>query len=58
MDRIHRIRQGMGGRYALERDGGLYWLEGDVFGDYHIGMSIEATGLRLAAPVRPSKMVH
>ena len=42
MDRIYRV-EGMGGRYALERDGGLYWLEGHVFGDYHVGMLIEET---------------
>ena len=57
MDRIFRIRQGMGGRYALERDGGLYWLEGHVFGDYHVGMLIEEEGLRFASPVRPSKII-
>lgn len=57
MDRIYRFRQGMGGRYALERDGGLYWLEGHVFGDYHPGMLIEETGMRLAPPVLPSKIV-
>jgi len=47
----------MGGRYALERDGGLYWLEGHVFGDYHCGMLIEETGLRFAPPVMPSKIL-
>jgi 2-keto-4-pentenoate hydratase/2-oxohepta-3-ene-1,7-dioic acid hydratase in catechol pathway len=57
MDRIYRVRQGMGGRYALERDGGLYWLEGHVFGDYHCGMLIEEEGLRFVAPVVPSKIV-
>jgi len=57
MDRIYRIRQGMGGRYALERDGGLYWLEGHVFGDYHVGMLIEEPGLRFAPPVLPSKII-
>lgn len=57
MDRIYRFKQGMGGRYALERDGGLYWLEGHVFGDYHPGMLIEEPGLRLAAPVQPSKIM-
>ncbi len=57
MDRIYRIRQGMGGRYALERDGGLYWLEGHVFGDYHVGMLIEETGLRFTTPVQPSKII-
>src|SRR5262245_42127499 len=57
MDRIYRIRQGVSGRYALERDGGLYWLEGNVFGDYHCGMWIEEPGLRLAPPVMPSKIL-
>jgi 2-keto-4-pentenoate hydratase/2-oxohepta-3-ene-1,7-dioic acid hydratase in catechol pathway len=57
MDRIYRIRQGMGGRYALERYGGLYWLEGHVFGDYHCGMLIEEQGLKLASPVLPSKIL-
>jgi 2-keto-4-pentenoate hydratase/2-oxohepta-3-ene-1,7-dioic acid hydratase in catechol pathway len=57
MDRIYRIRQGISGRYALERDGGLYWLEGHVFGDYHCGMLIEETGLRFAPPIMPSKIL-
>jgi 2-keto-4-pentenoate hydratase/2-oxohepta-3-ene-1,7-dioic acid hydratase in catechol pathway len=57
MDRIYRFRQGMGGRYAVERDGGLYWLEGHVFGDYHLGMLIEEQGLRVAPPVVPSKII-
>ena len=47
----------MGGRYAVERDGGLYWLEGHVFGDYHTGMLIEETGMRLAPPVQPTKVM-
>ena len=47
----------MGGRYAVERDGGLYWLEGHVFGDYHTGMLIEETGMRLAPPVQPTKIM-
>jgi 2-keto-4-pentenoate hydratase/2-oxohepta-3-ene-1,7-dioic acid hydratase in catechol pathway len=57
MDRIYRIKQGMGGRYALERDGGLYWLEGHVFGNYHCGMLIEEAGLKFAPPVVPSKII-
>jgi 2-keto-4-pentenoate hydratase/2-oxohepta-3-ene-1,7-dioic acid hydratase in catechol pathway len=57
MDRIYRFRQGMSGRYAVERDGGLYWLEGQLFGDYHLGMLIEEKGLRAAPPVMPGKIV-
>jgi 2-keto-4-pentenoate hydratase/2-oxohepta-3-ene-1,7-dioic acid hydratase in catechol pathway len=57
MDKIYRVKMGMGGRYALERDGGLYWLEGNPFGDYHTGMLIEDTALKLVAPVVPSKIL-
>lgn len=57
MDKIYRVRMGMGGRYALERDGGLYWLEGHIFGDYHTGMLIEDVPLKLAPPVMPSKII-
>ena len=52
MDRIYRVRQGMGGRYAVERDGAFFWLEGDVFGDYRPGAAIDgpspATTVRIA----------
>ena len=48
----------MGGRYALERDGGLYWLEGHIFGDYHTGMLIEEDlAVKFAPPVVPSKII-
>jgi 2-keto-4-pentenoate hydratase/2-oxohepta-3-ene-1,7-dioic acid hydratase in catechol pathway len=57
MDKIYRVRMGMGGRYALERDGGLYWLEGHIFGDYHTGMLIEDAPMKFTAPVMPSKIV-
>ena len=56
-DKIYRVQMGMGGRYALERDGGFYWLEGNPFGDYHTGMLIEDTPMKFAAPVRPSKVI-
>jgi len=57
MDKIYRVRMGMGGRYALERDGGLYWLEGHLFGDYHTGMLIEDVPMKFTAPVMPSKII-
>lgn len=57
MDRIYRVRNGMGGRYALERDGNLFWLEGDVFGDYRAGAEIGDKGLQFVAPVQPSKIM-
>ena len=47
---------GMGGRYALERDGGLYWLEGHVFGDYHTGMLLDDAPMTFTAPVAPAKI--
>jgi 2-keto-4-pentenoate hydratase/2-oxohepta-3-ene-1,7-dioic acid hydratase in catechol pathway len=45
----------------VERDGDLYWMNGDVFGDYGVGAPItgQRTGERLSllAPVVPSKIV-
>lgn len=58
MDRIYRVRQGMGGRYALERNGRFFWLQGDLFGDYEPADEIP-TGepLTFLPPVRPSIVV-
>ena len=48
----------MGGRYALERDGGFFWLDGDLFGDYQApAMLIEDVALKFLAPVQPSKIM-
>ena len=58
MDRIYRVRQGMGGRYAVERGGTFYWLRGDLFGTYEPGEEIPAgEPLRFLAPVQPSIVV-
>jgi 2-keto-4-pentenoate hydratase/2-oxohepta-3-ene-1,7-dioic acid hydratase in catechol pathway len=57
MDRIYRIRNGADGRYAVERDGTMYWLDGDIFGDYRPGAPVTEQALRFLAPVRPSKIV-
>ena len=58
MDRIYRARQGMGGRYVLERDQTLYWLGGDIFGDYWPGLEIgRDERLSWLAPVTPSVVV-
>jgi len=61
MNRIFRVRSGSGARYAIEDDGSLYWLDGDVFGRYGFGPSItgQRTGERLTllAPVMPTKIV-
>jgi 2-keto-4-pentenoate hydratase/2-oxohepta-3-ene-1,7-dioic acid hydratase in catechol pathway len=65
MTHIYRLDDGGALRYAMERDGRLYWLDGDLFGEFRPGalVGLEATpdrlppGLRLAAPVLPSKVV-
>jgi 2-keto-4-pentenoate hydratase/2-oxohepta-3-ene-1,7-dioic acid hydratase in catechol pathway len=58
MDRIYRARQGMGGRYVLERDETFYWLAGDIFGDYWPGKEIgRDEPLAWMAPVSPSIVV-
>jgi 2-keto-4-pentenoate hydratase/2-oxohepta-3-ene-1,7-dioic acid hydratase in catechol pathway len=57
MDRIFRIKDGSGTRYAVERDEQLHWLDGDVFGDYRLGAVIPRGELTLAAPMQPSKII-
>jgi 2-keto-4-pentenoate hydratase/2-oxohepta-3-ene-1,7-dioic acid hydratase in catechol pathway len=57
MDRIYRIKSAIGGRYALERDGNLYWLEGDIFGDYRPGGVVTDQAPQFVAPVQPSKIM-
>ena len=47
----------MGGRYVVERDGALYWLEGDVFGDYRTGAGIDEPLRDFLAPVMPAKIM-
>jgi 2-keto-4-pentenoate hydratase/2-oxohepta-3-ene-1,7-dioic acid hydratase in catechol pathway len=58
MDRIYRVKQGMGGRYAVERGGNLFWLRGDIFGDYEPGEEMPSGEPRtFLAPVQPSIVV-
>ena len=58
MDRIYRVKQGMGGRYAVERGGAFSWLHGDIFGDYEPGDEIPAGApMTFLAPVMPSSVV-
>jgi 2-keto-4-pentenoate hydratase/2-oxohepta-3-ene-1,7-dioic acid hydratase in catechol pathway len=47
----------MGGRYAVERDGAFFWLEGDVFGDYRPGTAIDGPLGQVLSPVLPSKIL-
>jgi 2-keto-4-pentenoate hydratase/2-oxohepta-3-ene-1,7-dioic acid hydratase in catechol pathway len=58
MDRIYRIKQGAGGRPAIERDGQLYWLKGELFGKYELGDVVPSgSPHRFLAPVMPSIVV-
>lgn len=56
MDRIYRIQQG-NGAFAVERDGKLSWLEGNVFGSYRVGAEIAEGAHTLLAPATPSKIM-
>jgi 2-keto-4-pentenoate hydratase/2-oxohepta-3-ene-1,7-dioic acid hydratase in catechol pathway len=58
MDRIYRVKQGTGSRYAVERDGKFFWMRGEVFGEYDIADEIpDGRKLALLAPVSPSIVV-
>ncbi len=64
MDRIYRIDDDGAGRWVVEREGRVWWLEGDLFGGYRPGAEIgpagpggALAGRRLLAPVDPSKIV-
>ena len=58
MDHIYRVKQDSDGKYAVERDGDLYWLRGDIFGQYEAGEQIPSgSPLTFLAPVRPSIVV-
>jgi 2-keto-4-pentenoate hydratase/2-oxohepta-3-ene-1,7-dioic acid hydratase in catechol pathway len=47
----------MGGRYAIERGGHFFWVDGDIFGEYRAGAEIVEKGLVFVAPVQPSKIM-
>ena len=59
MDRIFRIEQKGRQEYVLGHDDDTGWsrLVGDPFGDYTTGAAVENEGVRLLAPVQPSKIV-
>jgi 2-keto-4-pentenoate hydratase/2-oxohepta-3-ene-1,7-dioic acid hydratase in catechol pathway len=57
MDRIYRIQQNGSGRYAVERDGQLYWMTGDLYGRYEIGEAVPAGDHKFLPPVNPSIVV-
>lgn len=53
--RIFRIDHGGTARYAIDRDGALRLIAGDLFGAHTVGEVV--TGARILAPVSPSKIV-
>jgi len=57
MDRIYRLKQASGGRYAVERDGKMFWMTGDVFGEYGIGDEVPGGSHTFLPPVAPSIVV-
>jgi len=58
MDRIYKISQGSEGRYAVERNGEMFWMTGDLFGAYDAGDPVPSGApLRFLPPVIPSIVV-
>ena len=57
MSRLYRMGIDGEARHAVERDGVWRLVEGDVFGRYELGRTIDPSGVRLLAPVVPSKIV-
>src|SRR6266478_5442732 len=61
MDRLYRIEYQGAAQYAVERDRALRRVSGDIFDGWKAGDAIagglNATGLRVLAPVKPSKVV-
>ena len=55
IERFYRIEYNGQPRYAIERDGDWRLIDGDIFDGYSAGEPIPASGLRLLAPVEPSK---
>ncbi|MSO48861.1 MAG: DUF2437 domain-containing protein [Acidobacteria bacterium] len=57
MIRLYRIEHDGGPRYAAESEGIWRLVEGDIFGAWSEGHEISSEGVRLLAPVQPSKIV-
>lgn len=58
MDRIYNISQGSEGRYAVERNGEMFWMTGDLFGGYSTGEPVPSNAThRFLPPVMPSIVV-
>lgn len=57
MVRLYRIDHGGTPLYAAEREGRWRLVDGDIFGSFREGPEISSEGLRVLAPVVPSKIV-
>src|SRR5256712_6214593 len=61
MDRLYRLESQGDAQYAVERDGALRGVSGDICDGWTAGAAIAGalnpTGLRVLAPVKPSKVV-
>ena len=55
--RIFRVEQDGRPAHVIEIGGNWYQLEGELFGSYAAGAPVDPAGLRLLAPVEPSKIV-
>jgi 2-keto-4-pentenoate hydratase/2-oxohepta-3-ene-1,7-dioic acid hydratase in catechol pathway len=57
MLRLYRVDHGGAPNYVAEREGRWRLVDGDIFGTFAEGPEIASEGLRLLAPVSPSKIV-
>jgi 2-keto-4-pentenoate hydratase/2-oxohepta-3-ene-1,7-dioic acid hydratase in catechol pathway len=57
MKRFFRIEHQGQPRFAVEQGGEWRLVEGNLFGDFHAGDTVAATGHTLLPPVTPSKIV-
>ena len=57
MLRLYRIDHSGTPLYAAEREGRWRLVDGDIFGTFTEGPEISSEGIRLLAPVTPSKIV-
>jgi len=57
MLRLYRIDHEGVPRHAVERDGDWHLVEGDIYTSWSEGAAISGEGVRLLAPVQPSKIV-
>lgn len=58
-DRVFRVRIHDQARHAIERNGNLFLLEGDLFGSWQVGSRVPGglESVDVLAPIEPSKIV-